>query len=54
MAPSYGNCEGVYVWHVETGRYDGVSLDGAAFGQVGLFPEAIHLGNGWEMELVYT
>ena len=46
VAPSYGNCEGVYFWHVETGFYDGVVLDGATFGQFGLFPEAIHLGNG--------
>ncbi|NQW24597.1 MAG: DUF1326 domain-containing protein [SAR202 cluster bacterium] len=46
VAPSYGNCEGVYFWHVETGHYDGVSLDGANFGQFALFPEAVHLGNG--------
>lgn len=46
VAPSYGNCEGVYIWHVETGHYDGVALDGTTFGQFGLFPDAIHLGNG--------
>ena len=46
VAPTYGNCEGVYFWHVETGHYDGVVLDDTNFGQFGLFPEAIHLGNG--------
>ena len=46
VAPTYGKCEGVYIWHVETGHYDGLALDGAIFGQIGMFPEAIHLGNG--------
>jgi len=46
IAPSYGNCEGSYFWHVETGHYDGVSLDNTTFGQFALFPEAVHLGNG--------
>ena len=52
VAPSYGNCEGVYVWHIETGHYDGVSLDGAVFGQFGMFPEAIHLGNGTMLDVI--
>ena len=52
VAPSYGNCEGVYVWHVETGRYDGVALDGVTFGQFGMFPNAIHLGNGTLLDVI--
>ena len=51
-APSYGNCEGIYVWQVETGHYDGVGLDGVTFGQFGLFPEAIHLGNGTLLDVI--
>ena len=52
IAPSYGNCEGVYMWHVESGNYNGVSLDGTTFGQFGLFPEAIHLGNGIVFDVI--
>ena len=52
VAPSYGNCEGVYIWHVETGHYDGVVLDGVTFGQFGMFPKAIHLGNGTMLDVI--
>ncbi len=52
IAPSYGNCEGVYMWHVESGSYDGISLDGTTFGQFGLYPEAIHLGNGIVFDII--
>ena len=52
IAPSHGNCEGVYMWHVESGNYNGVSLDGTTFGQFGLFPEAIHLGNGIVFDVI--
>ena len=52
VAPSYGNCEGVYVWHIETGHFQGVELDGTTFGQIGLFPEAIHLGNGTMLDVI--
>jgi len=37
---------------VESGNYDGVSLDGTTFGQFGLFPEAIHLGNGTIFDVI--
>jgi len=52
VPPSYGNCEGVYMWHVVSGHYDGVSLDGTTFGQFGLYPEAIHLGNGTVFDVI--
>jgi len=52
IPPSYGNCEGVYMWHVVSGQYDGVSLDGTTFGQFGLYPEAIHLGNGTVFDVI--
>ncbi len=45
VAPSYGFCEGGYVWHVEQGRCDGVSLAGLTFGWFGRAPGPIHLGN---------
>ena len=40
------------MWHVESGNYDGVSLDGTTFGQFGLYPEAIHLGNGTVFDVI--
>ena len=40
------------MWHVESGNYNGVSLDGTTFGQFGLFPEAIHLGNGIVFDVI--
>ena len=45
VAPSYGFCEGGYVWHVQEGRCDGVSLAGLIFGWFGHAPGPIHLGN---------
>ena len=50
--PSYGPCEGVYLWQVDTGHYDGVELDGLVISEVSKFPEAIHLGNGTSVYLV--
>lgn len=44
--PTAGFCEGTYVWHVETGGYAGVTLDGCTFAMCNTFPGAIHLGNG--------
>ncbi len=40
------------MWHVESGNYDGISLDGVTFGQFGLYPEAIHLGNGTVFDVI--
>ena len=28
QAPTYGDCEGILVWHVNEGNYGDVSLDG--------------------------
>ncbi len=52
IAPSYGKCEGSYFWHVESGHYDGISLNGATFGQFALFPQAVHLGNGTGFDVI--
>jgi hypothetical protein len=43
--PTNGFCDGGYVWHVETGRSDGVSLAGLTFGWFGHAPGAVHEGN---------
>ena len=40
------------MWHVVSGHYDDVSLDGTTFGQFGLYPEAIHMGNGTVFDVV--
>lgn len=50
--PSFGTCEGVYLWQVDSGHYDGVELDGLVISEVSEFPEAIHLGNGTSVYLV--
>jgi len=50
--PSYGPCEGSYIWNVDTGHYNGVDLNGVTFGEVSIFPEAVHLGNGTAVWLI--
>jgi hypothetical protein len=45
VAPSYGFCEGGYVWHVQEGRCDGVSLAGVTFAWCGHSPGPLHQGN---------
>ena len=44
-APSYGNCDGVYVYSVDAGRYGDVSLDGLKYAMVGSSPGPVHEGN---------
>ena len=50
--PSYGSCEGVYLWQVEEGQYHGVDLAGLVISEISKFPEAIHLGNGTSVYLI--
>lgn len=50
--PTYGKCEGTYVWHVESGHYNGATLDGSTFCQINCFPGAVHEGNGTLLVLV--
>ncbi len=50
--PSYGPCEGVYLWQVDSGHYNGVDLSGLVISEVSKFPEAIHLGNGTSVYLL--
>jgi len=45
VAPSYGFCEGVYVWHTHEGENDGVSLGGLTFGWFARAPGPLHQGN---------
>ncbi len=51
-SPTYGPCEGAYVWRIETGRYNGVNLDGLVLAEISKFPGAVHLGNGTSVYLV--
>jgi hypothetical protein len=44
--PTTGFCEGMGVWRIERGEYDGVSLDGLALAFAAKWPGAIHEGNG--------
>jgi hypothetical protein len=42
--PTYGHCDGIYVWAVSEGRYGDVSLDGVNFAWAGHSPGPIHEG----------
>jgi hypothetical protein len=42
-APTYGDCDGILVWHVRKGSYGGVALDGLNVVALGYFK-----GNVWE------
>lgn len=43
QAPTFGDCEGVLAWHIRSGRYGSVSLDGLKVLAVGSFT-----GNVWK------
>ena len=43
--PTYGHCEGMYVWVVDEGRYGDLSLDGVVFAWGGYSPGPIHEGH---------
>jgi hypothetical protein len=45
VAPSYGVCEGEYIWCIEQGHYADTKLDGLNFGMFLHSPAAIYLGN---------
>ncbi len=44
--PTTGSCEGVGVWQIDKGDYDGVSLNGLGLGFAAKWPKAIHEGHG--------
>ncbi len=44
--PTYGHCDGGYLWAVKEGHFEGTRLDDITVVQVMKFPEAIHKGNG--------
>jgi hypothetical protein len=50
--PTQGKCEGGWTWHVESGRYGDVALDGLNFSVYVNWPGAIHHGNGEAVILV--
>jgi len=50
--PTQGFCEGTYVWHVESGRYQGTNLDGTTFTLSTHFPGAPHEGNATAIILI--
>src|SRR5947207_5158270 len=45
VAPSYGHCDGVYVFAVLRGRYGDTSLDGLNFAWAAHSPGPLHEGN---------
>lgn len=44
--PTTGKCEGNWNWHIESGTYGDLSLDGVNFSVAVNWPRAIHEGNG--------
>ena len=50
--PTYGHCDGVYVWAIREGRYGATPLDGLSFAWVVSHPGAVHEGNGTEAWLI--
>ena len=44
--PTRGFCEDVSAWHIQSGRYGDVFLDGISFGVAARWPGALHEGNG--------
>ena len=51
-APTKGKCEGGWTWHVETGSYGDITLDGLNFSVYVNWPGAIHEGNGEALVLI--
>lgn len=45
VAPSYGHCDGIYVFSVREGRYGETPLDGANFAWAAHSPGPLHEGN---------
>ena len=50
--PTYGNCDGAYVYYVREGRFGDVSLDGLKYVFAGSSPGAVHEGHGTSLLLV--
>ena len=50
--PTYRQCEGSWTWHVEQGRYGGVSLDDLNLAVAVQWPGAIHEGGGKAIVLI--
>src|SRR5881409_1753687 len=44
--PTRGFCQGLCAWHIRTGRYGDVPLDGLGLGGAIYTPEAMHKGRG--------
>lgn len=44
--PTKGYCSFVLGWHIDEGHFGDVSLDGLNIAGAGVFPKAMHLGNG--------
>ncbi len=50
--PTYGHCNGAYVWQIEEGRFGDVGLNGLCIGWVGESPGAMHLGHGTAQKII--
>lgn len=50
--PTTGDCEGMWSWHVDRGRFGDTVLDGLHFSALGDYPGAIHEGDGVQVRWI--
>jgi hypothetical protein len=50
--PTTGQCEGGWIWNIESGSVNDVPLDALTFSLIARWPGAIHEGNGEAIALV--
>ena len=50
--PTTGKCEGGWTWHIDSGAFDDVTLDGLNLSVYANWPGAIHEGNGEALLLI--
>ena len=50
--PTTGKCEGGWTWHIDSGSYGDVTLNGLSFSVYANWPGAIHEGNGEAVTLI--
>jgi hypothetical protein len=50
--PTYGNCHGAWVGHIDEGHYGNARLDGLNIYVAAAWPQALHLGNGEGIVLI--
>src|SRR5215469_6023606 len=50
--PTYGQCEGLFVWEIGDGAFGQTRLDGVRFAIISSSPGAVHEGNGTQQLII--